>query len=64
MTEDDMVRAMNGKLKVRYSGRTGYIVDSYQTSGGVTIAIVSSKAAAGTASGNNIPLSQLEIVEE
>ena len=63
MTEDDMVRAMNGKLKVRYAGRVGYIVDSYQTSGGAIIAIVSNKAA-GTASGNNIPLAQLEIVEE
>ena len=63
MTEDQMAQAMNGKLKVRYSGRTGYIVDSYKTSGGVIIAIVSNKAA-GTASGNNIPLATLELAEE
>ena len=63
MTEDQMAEAMNGKLKVRYSGRVGYIVDSYKTSNGTVIAIVSSKAA-GTASGNNIPLSTLELVKE
>jgi hypothetical protein len=64
MTEDQMAQAMDGKKKVRFGGRTGYIVDSYQTSGGQIIAIVSNKSGSGTASGNNVPLSQLEIVEE
>lgn len=63
MTEDQMAQAMNGKLKVRYGGRVGYIVDSYKTDGGRIIAIVSNKAA-GTASGNNVPLDTLELVKE
>ena len=63
MTEDQMAEAMNGKLPVRYHGRIGYIVDSYKTSNGTIIAIVSNKAA-GTASGNNIPLDTLELVKE
>jgi hypothetical protein len=65
MTEDDMVKAMNGKMKVRFAGRVGIIVDSYQTSGGKTIAVVSARAPnAGIASGCNVPLDQLEIVKE
>jgi hypothetical protein len=63
MTEDQMAEAMNGKLKVRFGSRTGYIVDSYKASNGQIVAIVSQKAA-GTASGNNVPLDTLELVKE
>jgi len=63
MTEDQMAEAMNGKLKVRFGGRVGYIIDSYRTSNGDIIAIVANKAA-GTASGNNVPLHTLELVKE
>ena len=63
MTLDDMAKAMNGKLKVRYGTRTGFIVDSYEASGGQTICIVSGKAQ-GIASGNNVKIKDLEIVKE
>ena len=63
MTEDQMAEAMNGKLKVRFGGRVGYIVDSYRTSNGQTVAVVSPKAE-GIASGNNVLLSTLELVKE
>ncbi len=63
MTLDDMAEAMNGKMKVRYGKRTGFIVDSYIASGGKTVCIVSNKPEA-IASGNNVRLEDLEIVRE
>ncbi len=63
MTEAEMVQAMDGKQKVRYGGRVGYIVDSYKSNTGEIVAIVSQKAAS-IAAGNNVLLSTLTLVKE